>query len=447
MKNKGVLALTGAVLALSLYAYFGEYKREINEETQKEITSKIVTLKKDQIQKIELRKGDGTTVVIERTVDGWDVTNPLHDQADNETIESFLDQITGEKAVDEIDPKNSDMSEYGLKPSLGLVTLIDNTNHKQVIEVSTKKNFEGLVFLHRDQEKKILTSSQTWTTFLTKPADQFRNLRLYRGSISKVTSIRIENSKGVTEFKYNDGFWFSPQRTDWKIDQNAVREILTQATTARGSEVIAEKKIGPLGAHLLTLEFGSGKETWKALLHQDTKTKDVIAAISPARMIIRFPPQTLEDLRNKKLVDFRDKTEPFRFAKDQIKKIVAHTKIKSFTLIKKGEFWNLEKADPAVVINSTMADDLINKLNRMTVYRFIEGTSPKVNLDSQIQLFDDSGLVFQLAWSEFKDHEGYAQTNVFKETFQIDDAQVNRLMVHEIVKPKPTQKDQKSEKN
>lgn len=464
MKNKSVLILSALVLALGIYAYFGEYKREIHETQQKETNSKIITLKKDQIQKIEIKKGDRAPIVLERTVDGWDVLKPVNDQADNEVIESFLDQITGEKAVDQITPQADNPAEYGFKPSLGTVTLIDNTGHRQEIEVSSKKNFEGLVFLRRDKEKKILTSSQTWTTFLTKPVDQFRDLRLFRGSISKVNMIRVTGSHGSFEFRYDDGFWFSPQKTEWKIDQNAVREILTQATAAKGTSVIAATKYGPVGPHLLTLEFGTGKTSWKGLLHQDTKTKDVIGAIAPDRMIIRFPPQILEELRHKKLIDFRDKTEPFHFSKDQVSRIVARTRLKSYTLMKKDDHWVLDKIDPMVEVNSTLAQDLVGKLNRMTVYRFIEGTQPKVDLDSQVQLYDGNNkLVFQLSWSDFKDHEGYAQTNLFKEIFQIDDAQIHRLMLQEIVKVKPSKtatqdeeskvesksetKDQESEKN
>ncbi len=436
MKNKNIILLGGAVVILALYAYFGEYKREINEEKKKDTDSKIISLAKDQIQKIELKKGDVNSIVLERTVDGWNIISPITDQADNEIVDGFLEQVTSEKVVDQIEPKTTDLSEYGLKPSLGFVILVDNANRKQEIEVSTKKNFEGLVYLRKDRENKILTSSQTWTTFLTKPADQFRNLRLFRGSISKVDLIEIKNRQGTIDLRYNDGFWFSPQRTDWKIDQNAVREVLTQATTSKGTATIPEAKLGSVGAHLLTLEFASGKVTWKGLLHQDTKTKDVIGAISPDRMIIRFAPQTLEELRNKRLIDFRDKAEPFRFETDQIKKIVAKTKVKTFTLIKKDNVWHLEGNDPNLVTNLTLAEELVTKLNRMTVYRYLETSAPKSTLDSEVQLYDeDNKLVFKLMWGEFKNHESYAQTNVFKEVFQIDDAQINRLMLHEIVKP------------
>ena len=444
MRNKSALILGGIVLALGLYAYFGEYKREVNEEKQKETDSKIVSLKKEQIQKIDIKKGEGITIVLQRTVDGWNMLEPIQDQADNDTVESFLDQITGEKAVDQIEPKTADLSEYGFRPSMGKITLQSNTNQKQEIEIGTKKNFEGLAFLKRDQENKILTSSQTWMTFLAKPVDQFRNLKLFRGLISKVNMIRVTNSEGSFEFRYNDGYWFSPQKTEWKIDQNAVREILTQATLAKGTGLIDEKKLGPVGAHLLTLEFVSGKDTWKGLLHQDTKTKDVIAAVSPDRLIIRFAPQTLEELRNKKLIDYKDKAEPFHLQTEQVKKIVAHTKLKSFTLIKKNDSWELEKPDPTVVVNNKLAQDIVGKVSRMTAYHFIEGAQPKPVLDSEVQFFDENNKpVFQLSWSEFKNHEGFAKTSTYHDIFQMDDAQINRLAFHEVVKPVQEKTDDK----
>ncbi len=456
MKNKHILVLSGLVLVLSLYAYFGEYKREINEEVSKKEAHQIINLKKDQVQKIELHKGDTSSIVLERTVDGWNVLKPIQDQADNEIIEAFLDQITGETAVDQIEAQGTDLDQYGFKPSLGIVVLIDNAKRRQEVEISSKKNFEGLVFLRRDHENKILTSSATWISFLTKPADQFRNLRLFRGSISKINLIKLKNKFGSFDFRYNDGFWFSPQQTSWKIDQNAVRQILTEAITSKGTSIISETKpYGPVGAHLLTLELSGEKVTWKGLLHQDTKTKDVIGAVSPERMIIRFPPQTLEDLRTQKLIDFRDKLEPFRFQSDDVVKIVARTPLKSFTLIRKAESWHLDPPDKNIVINSTLAEDLIGKLKRMTVYGFQETNTKNAILDSEVELYEENNrLIFRMSWSQFTDHVGFAKTNLFNETFKIDDAQVNRLMFHEIVKPMlpetkihKEQKEEKSEKN
>ena len=444
-KNKNLLLLGGLVVGLALYAYFGEYKREVNETQNREISDKIVSLKKDQIQKIELKKGTGTQITLERTIDGWNMVTPVADQADNEIIEAFLDQILGEKAVDQLPEASPErMTEYGFKPSLGTVTLINNNGLAETIEISSKKNFEGLVFLKRNNENKILTSSESWTSFLTKPTDQFRNLRLFRGSISKVNTIRLTTSKGESVFKYTDGFWFSPQHIDWKIDQNAIREILTQVSLVKGTGIIAENKpYGPVGKHLLTIEFMMDKSTWKGFLHQDMKSKDVIGAIPSPNMIIRFPPQALEELRDKRVIDFRDKSEPFRFQKDQINKIIARTKLKSFTLVKKAKVWQLEKDDEETIVNSTLADELVNKLNRLTVYKFLDNKQPpKAGLDSDIELHDDAGkVVFQMSWGEFKDHEGLAQTNLYKEVFQMDDAQMSRLMFHEIVKPKTSKAD------
>ncbi len=452
MKNKGLILLAGVVVALSLYAYFGEYKREVHEHHKKEVENKIITLKKDQVQNIEIQKGAGALISLKRTIDGWDMEKPAQDQADNEVVESFLDQITSEQATDRIKPQSTDLKEYGLKPSLGTVTLVDNTGKKQEIEISSKKNFEGLVYLKVDHHPEVLTGSQTWTTFLTKPIDQFRNLRLFRGSISKVNKITLDNDKGTTEFEYADGFWFSPQKSNWKLDQNAVREILTQASTAKGTSIIADTRpYGPVGKHLLTLTFQMDKETWKALLHQDSKSKDVIAAISPTHLIIRFPPQTLEELQSKNVLDFRNKTEPFQFDSSNVKRIVAHSKIKSFSLVMTNGHWEQETPDPNAIVSLNMADDLVKKLNRMTVYHYLEHPPHQMEMNNDIQLFNaDHELIFQFSWSDFKDHEAYAKTNRSGEVFQIDDAQVNQLMLPEIVKLKPpkisTDKSQKEEK-
>ena len=54
MKFKGTWVLFLVVLLLGAYAYFGEYKQEIDEQKKKEEETSLVTSKVDQISSIGL---------------------------------------------------------------------------------------------------------------------------------------------------------------------------------------------------------------------------------------------------------------------------------------------------------------------------------------------------------------------------------------------------------
>ncbi|MFN8791979.1 MAG: DUF4340 domain-containing protein [Bdellovibrionales bacterium] len=430
MKNRGVVVLAGLVAILGLYAYFGEYRREIQQTEKKETDSKIISLKRDQVQKIILDKGNEKRIVLEKTTDGWNLTEPLKDQADNDNAEAFLDQITGEKAVDVIEvSEDTKWDQYGLQSPLGTVKLVTNTESSQTIVVSPRKNFEGLVFVRREQEAKVLTSSAVWIDFLSKNVDFYRNLKIFRPLISKVDYIKVKNEKDTFELRYQNEQWQSVLHPEWKMDQNAIREILTQVSSVKGTG-LTEKK--PSGSPKLRLEFRMGSEKWSGDLY-----KDVVVA-QPPGFNISVGPQTLEKFLTLDLLQLRDKTGPFKFEKDLVEKIRVKTALKSFVLIRKGEGWELEKPDDQVVVNSSTADELVEKLRRLEVYRYLAKVPALPPMFSEIQLLDEKGnLVFQLNWSDFVDHAAYSKTNVFSEVFQIDDAQVNRLLLTEIVKPKP----------
>ncbi len=61
----------------------------------------------------------------------------------------------------------------------------------------------------------------------------------------------------------------------------------------------------------------------------------------------------------------------------------------------------------------------------------------KAELSQSIELKNEKGeVVFSFQWSEFKNHEGFAKTSLSKEVFMMDDAQINQLGLHNLLKSK-----------
>lgn len=417
MKNKGLIFLIGSVLALGLYAYFGEYKREINETESKNKQTQIITLPKDQIQKIEILT-TGQKLLLTRTPDGWNLSEPINDQADNEIVESLLDQVMMEKSVDQISVTPAvDLQQYGLSPSLGSISFEDNLGKKQTVEVSIKKNFEGLYFLRKDKQDQILTSGDSWFSFLSKPAEGFRNLRLFRSLISKVNEIKISNRTNKIHLKNMEGRWQAVGFESLQLDQNAVREILTQVSVSKGIETLKEK---PTGKTLMSLELLGDNLKYKSDFYQDKKSKDLLVSMNLPEMHIRFGPQVMEKLRDMQLEDLRDKTLPFQFNETKVSKIEFKTKLKKHKIEKVNGEWPKKE--------SVQVQDLIKKMKSMKVYRYFNSQLQSKNMTYEIRLSDqDEKSIFQFSWSDIKDQVAYATTSASDEIFQMDDAQIIRL--------------------
>ena len=434
MKNKGLLFLTSAVVLLGAYAYFGEFKKEIHEQEEKEKISQIVTLKKDQIQKVIIQTS-GETLNLSRSKNGWDLSGLLNDEADNDIVESMLDQVVQEKAVDRISITPAvNVSQYGFSVPLGSITFIDNKEEKQSIVVSSQKNFEGLYFLRKNQDSEILTSGDSWFSFITKPAAEFLNLKLFRFLPSQVDQIEIQSSQERFSLNYKDGAWKSVLKSELDLDQNQIREILTQVSLAKGIELL---KDFPRGKPSMSIGFRGDKLNWQAAFFKDSKSKDWLVKTSNPELSIRFGPQTLEKLTDLRLFDLRDKTLPFQFSEEDVTQIQWKTALKSQKIKKDKTFWILDPQDSNFELDPGSVTLLIDKLRNLKVYQYMQRPNDKADLSQLIELKDEKDQVlFSFQWSEFKNHEGYAKTSLSKEVFMMDDAQVNQLGLHNLVKLK-----------
>lgn len=434
MKNKGLLFLTSAVVLLGAYAYFGEFKKEIHEQAEKEKKSQIVTLKKDQIQKIIIQTA-GETLSLSRSKNGWDLSGKLNDEADNDIVESMLDQVVQEKAVDRISITPAvDVSQYGFSVPLGTITFIDNKDEKQSIVVSSQKNFEGLYFLRKNQDSEILTSGDSWFSFITKPAAGFLNLKLFRFLPSLVDQIEIQSNQDRFTLNYKEAFWKSALRPEFELDQNQIREILSQVSLAKGVELL---KSAPQGKPVMSISFKGEKLDWLASFFKDSKSKDWLVKISNPELAIRFGPQTLEKLTDLRLFDLRDKTLPFQFSKEDVTQIQWKTALKSQKIKKERTFWVLDPQDPNFELDPGSITLLIDKLKNLKVYQYMQKPNDKAELSQSIELKNEKGeVVFSFQWSEFKNHEGFAKTSLSKEVFMMDDAQINQLGLHNLLKSK-----------
>lgn len=434
MKNKGLLFLTSAVFLLGAYAYFGVFKKDIEEQVRTEKKSQIVTLKKDQIQKVVIQKS-GETLVLSRSKNGWDISGPLSDEADNDIVESLLDQVVQEKAVDRISMTPAvDIAQYGFKVPLGSITFVDNKEEQQKILVSSQKNFEGLYFLRKNADSEILTSGDSWFSFLTKSAAEFLNLKLFRFLASQVDQIEIQSNQDRFSLNYKDAIWKSASKPELELDQNQVREILSQVSLAKGIELL---KSAPQDKPKMWINFKGEKLNWQAFFFKDVKSKDWLVKITNPELSIRFGPQTLEKLTNLRLFDLRDKALPFQFSKEDVTQIQWKTALKSQKIKKLQTIWVLDPQDPKFELDPGSVTLLIDKLKNLKVYRYMEVPKAQSGLSQSIELKNDKDeVLFSFQWSEFKNHEGYAKTSLSKEVFMMDDAQVNQLGLHNLVKSK-----------
>lgn len=294
MKLKGRTILVLALLIFGGYAVYDFFHEKKTEEKSIE-ESRLMTLNFEQIDSFEIQKGD-SRIVLKRSVDGWELLEPIKDLADNTVADDFVKNAFPERII-EVAKEGSDINWalYGLDKPLGTVIFKTSAGGQNVFEISDKKNFEENVFARRDHENKVLVLNSVWQNRVNKSVLDFRDRRFLRQKIASVDELKLKNEKGLVVLKRVEGVWISPSQKDLKLDQNKVREILSTIADAKAAEIFpADAKINA-GKELFTLDLSLADKKWKANVNQ-AKDLLIYAKISEPQFQMKMEAGALDKL-------------------------------------------------------------------------------------------------------------------------------------------------------
>src|ERR1700730_13756816 len=124
MKNSGLI-IAAVVLAALTGALYGSKRHPRSENTTKasvDTPPKILSLKQEDISKIQIKKKGGEELDLAKGDAGkWQITAPKPLGADQEAVSSLLSTVSSLNSDRLVDDKASDLSQYGLaQPSLEL---------------------------------------------------------------------------------------------------------------------------------------------------------------------------------------------------------------------------------------------------------------------------------------------------------------------------------------
>lgn len=293
MKLKGRSLLVLALIlfgGFAVYDYFQDKKKE--GKTMEE--SRLLTVNFEQVDSFEIKKGEHK-ILLKRSVDGWELVEPLQDLADNTVADDFVKGAVPERII-EVAKEGSDInwSLYGLDKPLGMVTFKTSTGAQNVFEISERRNFEENVFARRDQENRVLVLNSVWQNRVNKTALDFRDRRFLRHKIASVDVLNLKNEKGLLALQRVDGKWQLSNKKDITLDQNKVRDLLTVIADAKAAEIFADKTL-PVQKKLFTLDLALGDKKWSADVGQ-AKDLLIYAKVSEPPFQFKMEPGALDKL-------------------------------------------------------------------------------------------------------------------------------------------------------
>jgi hypothetical protein len=384
MKNSGLLIAAVVLAALSGALYWSN-RHPASENTAKasvDTPPKILSLKQEDISKIQIQKKGGEELVLAKGDAGkWQITAPKPLGADQEAVSSLLYTVSSLNSDRLVEDKAADLSQYGLaQPSLELdVTTKDAKPQKLLLGDDTPAG--SAVFAKLDGDPRVFTIASYNKTSIDKTANDLRDKRLLTVDFDKLSQIELVSKKQNIEFGRNKQEWQIVKPRPLRADNFQVEEIVRKLRDAKMEATSTDadaKKAAAAFASGTQVATAKVTDTASAQELQVRKNKDdYYAKSSVVPGIYKVPSDLGKDL-DKNVADFRSK-KLFDFGFDEPSKVEVHDGAKAYFLTKGGQDWwsaDSKKMDPSSV------QSLIDKIRELSASKFPESgfTSPALEV-------------------------------------------------------------------
>lgn len=312
MKAKQLGLLSTAVAIVVAFAVY-DYVREQNEESEKNESQKLFSLAKEGILGISIT-GKYDTVVLSKEDSGWKVEQPIEDSADEAAVDDLLNELADSKMKDVVSTNRSDLAVYGLDKPIGEIRL-SMSGREQALSISSKKNFEGDIYVKYSDRPEVMTASGLLAARLEKKAFDYRDRRLFRGAVSEIEEIQFRGRKDRFSIVSQDATWVAKQDPKLKLDQNKVRNLVEDLGDLRASDYLEEGVLDKNPKATIIL-IRNDQTQWTADFFESNKVFS--AKASEPKQFIKLNPYEAAKFIDTTLDSLRDRAEAFQFDRNDV---------------------------------------------------------------------------------------------------------------------------------
>jgi hypothetical protein len=384
MKNSGLLIAAVVLAALSGALYWSN-RHPASENTAKasvDTPPKILTLKQEDISKIEIKKKGAEALDLAKGDAGkWQITAPKPLGADQEAVSSLLSSVSSLNSDRLVEDKAADLNQYGLaQPSLELdITTKDSKPQKLLLGDETPAG--SAVFAKLDGDPRVFTIASYNKSSLDKSANDLRDKRLLTLDFDKLSQVELVTKKQDIQFGRNKQEWQIVKPKPSRADNFQVEEIVRKLREAKmdttSSDADAKKAAAAFASGT---QVGTAKVTDAASTQelQIRKSKDDYYAKSSVVPGIYKVPSPLGSGLDKNVDDFRNK-KLFDFGYEDPTKVELHDGAKAYFLTKGGQDW--WSAD-SKKMDASSVQTVVDRIRELSATKFVDSgfTTPVIEL-------------------------------------------------------------------
>jgi uncharacterized protein DUF4340 len=236
------MRLRNTIIVLVLFAIVGGYAFVVSHYSQTEAQQKLLTVKADDIAKIELRYSDRDIVLERDKGKPWRLVKPVGADADQTQANNLARAIADGVMVRTVDDKPADVAPFGLKPPTTTITVttFDNKTLPSIeVGKSTPIGFNAYVRL--SGSPAVLLTEGAFAAGMNKTVNDLRVRDLMAFKIDDVQKLIITRDNGQTVEIDRDGEnWKIVKPAQYPADDMAVRMALSTLVNARATDFISD---------------------------------------------------------------------------------------------------------------------------------------------------------------------------------------------------------------
>ncbi|MFB3075186.1 MAG: DUF4340 domain-containing protein [Candidatus Methylomirabilales bacterium] len=371
MRFRTTLVLFGVLALLSLGYYFLELK-----EVEKEAKTKLVSFQEEEVSSFSIRRGE-KVITLERGENGWRMSEPVEDRADEKEIIALLGNVIRAKTERTLEASGDSLADFGLQnPPIIFTVHLKEKETPFILEVGNTTPAGFSVYARRKGEEKILLAPDTVKTSLEKDAFAFRSkvLLSFAQEAVKAVSLRTD-SLHVRLERQEKGKWRITEPVEVAADSGKVSDLLRSLTQDQiqgfPDKPASLKMVGldpPRGEIRLTLDGGT--EATLLLGEREKKEKGgVYARRSGEEQVLVLKETFLKEIP-KQVADLRDRTL-LAVDREKVDTIELVTPKGRTVLSKAGGTWSMKEPEEASA-DQRMVNDLLWDLTTTRVKEFVD---------------------------------------------------------------------------
>ena len=293
--------------------------------------------------------------------DVWEISGDVDAQGDKDAIMNFLQSIQFSRVREFVDENPDSLEPYGLNPPALKLILESEQGEIHTLYLGNPKGEKGYFGKINDSKNIVLVDPKLFDA-LSQKAVEFLDKTLLAFEEKEILELSLRSKNETLRMvRGESNHWdiLSPVKTT--ADLSTINSLLFDLKEARIAEFIKISLDIPKTFGLdaprksFSLKMKDGK-TWTLQLGNETSDGQQVFAnrsgestvFSISKEAVNKLFRSLHDLRNKKLLEFKN---------DEVNKILIKTSDKLFELRKKESEWHLEK--PEQIKTGHIGRDLI----------------------------------------------------------------------------------------